>query len=142
MRSRNFILLTLALSASLSPFILAQAGQTPQTAGQQAAEPWLALIDAGKYPESWEATAQLFKSKVSKEQWTSAIQSLRKPLGQFASRKIKSATYTTSLPDAPEGEYVLLEYDSSFESKKSVLEAVTLILEKDGKWRAVGYFIQ
>jgi hypothetical protein len=31
------------------------------------------------------------------------------------SRKLKSATYKTSLPVAPDGQYVVIQYDSSFE---------------------------
>lgn len=58
------------------------------------------------------------------------------------SRKLKSATYTKTLPGAPDGEYVVIQYDSSFVNKKSAVETVTPMLDKDGKWRVSGYFIR
>jgi hypothetical protein len=45
------------------------------------------------------------------------------------------------LPGAPDGEYVVIQFESSFEKKKSAVETVTPMLEKDGKWRVSGYYI-
>jgi hypothetical protein len=58
------------------------------------------------------------------------------------SRKLKSAKYTTTLPGAPDGEYVVIQFDSSFEHKQSAVETITPMLDKDGKWRVSGYFIK
>jgi ribosomal protein S17E len=37
---------------------------------------------------------------------------------------------------------VLIEFQASFENKKSAIETVTSMLEKDGTWRIAGYFIK
>jgi hypothetical protein len=58
------------------------------------------------------------------------------------SRKRKNATYSKTLPGAPDGEYVVIQYESSFERKQSAVETVTPMLDKDGKWRVSGYFIK
>ena len=58
------------------------------------------------------------------------------------SRKILSAKYTKTLPGAPDGEYVVIQYESSFEHKQSAVETITAMLDKDGKWRVSGYFIK
>jgi hypothetical protein len=58
------------------------------------------------------------------------------------SRKLKSATYKTTLPGAPDGEYVVVQYERSFEHKQSTVETITPMLDKDGKWRVSGYFIK
>jgi hypothetical protein len=58
------------------------------------------------------------------------------------SRKLKSATYMTAMPGAPDGEYVVIQYESSFEHKQSAVETVTPMLDKDGKWRVSGYYIK
>jgi hypothetical protein len=58
------------------------------------------------------------------------------------SRKLKSKKYTTSLPGAPDGKYVVIQYETSFEHKKSAIETVTPMLDKDGKWRVSGYYIK
>ena len=138
---------TLAAVLSLFALLLctgafAQAQQRPEQLAQQSAEAWLALVDSGNYGESWEEAAQFFKAAVSKEQWQSALRASRGPLGKLISRKLKSATFTNSLPGAPDGEYVVITYESSFEHKQSAVETVTPMLDKDGKWRVSGYYIK
>jgi hypothetical protein len=48
----------------------------------------------------------------------------------------------TSLAGAPDGEYVVIQYETSFENKKSSIETVTPMLDKDGKWRVSGYYVK
>jgi len=117
-----------------------------QTAAEKAAEDsaskWLGLVDAGDYAVSWDQAAQFFKNAVSKEDWKDKIKAVRGPLGKINSRKLKSATYKTTLPGAPDGQYVVIQYDSSFEHKTSAVETVTPMMDKDGQWRVSGYFIR
>ena len=120
---------------------VAQAQQKPEQLAQQSSDSWLTLIDSGKYAESWQDASSMFKAHVSKEQWPSMLRANRDPLGKMISRKLKSATYTKTLPGAPDGEYVVIQYESSFEHKQSAVEAVTPMLE-NGKWKVSGYFIK
>jgi hypothetical protein len=117
-----------------------------QTASEKAAEhsanTWLALVDAGDYATSWDEAAQLFKNAVSKEQWAGTLKANRAPLGKVKSRQLKSAKYQTSLPGAPDGQYVVIQYESSFEHKMSAVETVTPMMDKDSHWRVSGYFIR
>jgi hypothetical protein len=53
-----------------------------------------------------------------------------------------SASYQTSLPGAFDGEYVVIQFETSFENKKSAVETVTPMKDKDGRWRVSGYFIK
>ena len=48
----------------------------------------------------------------------------------------------TSLPGAPDGQYVVIQFKSSFTNKKTTIETVTPMLDKDGKWRVSGYYIK
>lgn len=111
-------------------------------AAESSAEKWLRMIDEEKYAESWKDAAELFRNAVSQEQWKQSLQAVRKPLGKLLSRTIKSKTYKTSLPGAPDGEYVVIEFTSSFERKKAAVETVTPMRDKDGKWRVSGYYIK
>ena len=43
---------------------------------------------------------------------------------------------------APDGNYVVMQYDTNFSNKKSAVETVTFMEEKDGKWKAAGYYIK
>jgi hypothetical protein len=132
----------LALALLLGICSAVQAQLKPEDLAQQSADAWLALVDSGKYADSWQEASQLFKAHVTKEQWQDALRATRDPLGKMLSRKLKSATYKTTLPGAPDGEYVVLQYESSFEHKQSAVETVTPMLDKDGKWRVSGYYIK
>ena len=70
------------------------------------------------------------------------MESVRKPLGGLVSRRLKSAQPATSLPGAPDGEYVVMQFESSFAAKKTAVETVTFTRGKDGAWRASGYYIR
>ncbi len=114
----------------------------PEQAAQSAAESWLALVDAGNYDQSWEEASSIFKEKVTKEQWQSAMEMARGQVGKLDSRKLKTASYAKDPPNAPSGEYVNIQYDSKFQNLPAALESVTPMLDKDGKWRVSGYFIK
>jgi hypothetical protein len=62
-------------------------------------------------------------------------------LGKLVSRAVISAQTTTNLPGAPDGQYVVMQFNTSFTNKQSAVETVTFMLEKDGKWKAAGYYI-
>lgn len=121
---------------------LVAAQQKPEELAQQSSEAWLALVDGGKYAESYDQAARYFKNAITKEQWQSSLHAVREPLGPVVSRKLKSTIYTKSLPGAPDGEYVVIEYDSGFGHKASAVETVTPMLDNDGKWRVSGYYIK
>ncbi len=140
MNTKSTVVLAIILVVMSSIAIMAQA--KPEQLAQQAAESWLAVVDNGDYAVSWDQAAAMFKTAVTKHQWNNALDTTRKPLGKVLSRKITSATYTKSLPGAPAGEYVVIQYETSFENRHSATETVTPMLDKDGKWRVSGYYIK
>jgi hypothetical protein len=113
-----------------------------EKAALSAAKTWLVLVDAGKYAKSWQEAAGYFRKAVSREQWEQSLKGVRKPLGKVISRKVMEQMYTTYLPGAPDGEYVVIQFESSFENKKAAVETVTPMLDKDGSWRVSGYYIK
>jgi hypothetical protein len=106
------------------------------------AQEWLGLIDAEKYAESWQEAAEYFRNAISQEQWEKSLPAVRKPLGKLVKRKLKTKSFQTSLPGAPDGEYVVIQSETSFENKKTAIETVTPMREKDGRWRVAGYYIK
>jgi hypothetical protein len=120
----------------------AQADEGAEKKAVSASRDWLALVDSEKYAESWERTAGYFKNAVAKEQWEQSLQVVRKPLGKVIRRKLKSKQNTKSLPGAPDGEYVVIQYETSFANKGSAIETITPMLDQDGKWRVSGYYIR
>jgi hypothetical protein len=120
----------------------ALANETAEKKAVEVSNNWLILIDGGGYAESWKTAAAFFKNAVSKGQWEQSLTIARKPLGKVIKRNVKSKQYTTSLPGAPDGEYVVIRYETVFENKKSSIETVTPMIDRDGKWRVSGYYIK
>jgi uncharacterized protein DUF4019 len=137
---KRLLMVAVLVSFFISSSLLA--GQDKEAVAVNAANAWLYAVDAGKYAESWGKTSSYFKNAVSKSQWETVLTSTRKPLGEVLSRKVTSKQYTTSLPGAPDGDYVVIQYETSFQNKASSIETVTPSLEEDGVWRVSGYFIK
>jgi hypothetical protein len=143
MRSRLVAALVLACLVTASKSLAADdADAAVKQEAQKAAASWLSLVDAAKYPDSWSSAASVFRKAVTQQQWQAAVQSVRDPLGKVKTRKLKSATYSTSLPGAPDGEYVVIQYQTTFEHKQSAIETVTPMRDADGRWRVSGYYIR
>ena len=142
MRMGIVAVLGVAATIVASPALVVAASEKTEEVAGQRADAWLALVDQGKYDQSWEEAARLFKGAVTKEKWREAASAVRAPLGKLVSRKLKSRQYSKTLPGAPDGEYVVIQYDSSFENKKEAVETVTPMLDPDGVWRVSGYYIR
>ncbi|HEY8240554.1 MAG TPA: M56 family metallopeptidase, partial [Kiritimatiellia bacterium] len=74
---------------------------------------WLGLIDGEQYGKSWEDSAPLFRSSVTREQWEMSLASLRKPMGKLEARKVTSSLHQTTAPGAPDGDYVIFQTETS-----------------------------
>ena len=111
-------------------------------AAERAALDWLALTDRGDSVASWESAATLFRRAVSAQQWEQSLAAARAPLGAMNSRRLETARAVTELPGAPDGEYVVFQFATSFEHKRSAIETVTPMRDTDGQWRVSGYFIR
>jgi hypothetical protein len=134
-------LTTVCLIALLAAGV-AVAADKPEDAAQGAAEAWLKLVDDGNYAASWEQAAKVFKGAVKQADWVQMAGGVRTPLGKLVSRKVKSREYTEKLPGAPDGKYVVIQYDTAFANKASAVETVVPMMDPDGAWRVSGYFIR
>lgn len=130
------------LSVLLISVSIVKADSAKEEVAVSEALKWLSEVDDGKYADSWNNAAELFKSAVKKDQWVQSLQAVRKPLGNLVSRETMRATYKTSLPGAPDGQYVVIQFQAAFENKKAAIETVTPMLDKDGNWRVSGYYIK
>ena len=128
------------------PASAAAPGSNPKSAAEKAAtsaaQAWLALIDDGNYAKSWQEASAFLQGAVTQKAWEDAMESARKPLGKLVSREVKTARSFTALPGAPDGQYVVMQFETSFANKKSVIETITFMLGKDGQWKSAGYLIK
>jgi hypothetical protein len=129
------------LTIALSP-IAGMAKDSAESQAQAADLTWLAMVDQGKYAQSWETASDSFHSAIKEEDWQQALDHVRTPLGKVLKRKLSTSNYTTSLPGAPDGQYVVTLFSTQFEHKVSAQERVVAKRGRDGSWRVTGYFIQ
>ena len=133
----RFIHVALALASFWLFAQPAPAMSGPEDEAQTAAEAWLILVDSRNYAESWEEAAALVQQAVTKEDWNGIIAGARRPLGKMLSR-----TYTETLPGAPDGKYVVIQFETTFEKKKRAIETITPMMGPDGTWRVSGYYVK
>jgi len=141
LRSSFIKLLCAALLAVAASGCTAKKNAGAETAATAAAQTCLTVIDNSEYGQSWQNASALFRNAITEDKWKTALETVRKPLGDVVSRTFKSAQAMTKLPGAPDGQYVVMQFETSFANKKPATETVTFMLEKDGQWRAAGYFI-
>ncbi|HTB98904.1 MAG TPA: DUF4019 domain-containing protein [Terracidiphilus sp.] len=130
------------LALVLCAVVFAQDQAEKQKTAQQNAQSWLALVDGGSYGQSWQEASSFFQSKISRTDWEKALQQVRSPLGAASNRTAIGSSYQTDVPNAPKGEYVVLQYKTDFAGMGAGVETISLMLDHDGKWRIAGYFVK
>jgi hypothetical protein len=103
---------------------------------------WLALVDAGDYGAGWDASASVMQDAAPKEQFGQSVGAARGPMGAVKSRSFAKAEYATALPGAPDGEYVVIQYNTVFENKAEAVETITPMMDWDGMWKVSGYYLK
>ncbi len=106
---------------------------------QKVVNGWLALVDQGRYGESWDAGSTTFKMTIPRKEWIQAMNALRKPIGPVKSRKIIDIGTAENPKGLPAGEYMVYFYETEFSGKPKASELLTLVLERDGQWRVLTY---
>lgn len=123
----------------------AEPAPDPHSAEELAAERqalgFLGYLDQGRYAASYAYTGMLIRAQLSRDAFAKQIEKARAGTGAMLSRNLIDVSYTTTLPDAPEGQYVLIHYGTSFANRQQAVETVTLAFAK-GYWRVSGYYIK
>jgi Protein of unknown function (DUF4019) len=117
----------------------------PHTAEEQAAQRqalgFLGYLDHGRYADSYAYTGMLIRTSTNRESFAEQIKRARAGTGAMQSRNLIDASYATSMEGAPDGEYVVLHYATTFATRGETVETLTLAFAK-GYWRVSGYYIK
>ncbi|GHB97963.1 DUF4019 domain-containing protein [Cerasicoccus arenae] len=138
--------------------LAAEAAPTVELAARESADKWLKIVDKGEYGEAWAWCAPFFRVQIPREEFVSALTQVRPPLETVESRELVRLFYTTTLPNAPDAHYVVIQYKTKFSGRvEPAFELVTPMLinsEGDpvgvsedplttsGEWQVSGYYIQ
>jgi serine/threonine protein kinase len=93
---------------------------------------------------SYAATSEHFKKKVTPAQWGEALHKGNKRFGALVSWELKSATFVNSLPEVPDGKYVVVSVDLNFgtpSTKTTTTATASFSKEKDDAWKMLGYYL-
>ncbi|MBE8589527.1 DUF4019 domain-containing protein [Pseudomonas sp. MAFF 301449] len=124
-----------------TPKVIANDFGTPQQQQHvfDTAVGFLTLLDSGKAELTWPAVSPVLQAKTSALMWASSLKGLRLGLGSFQKREPVAIGFIDQMPDAPAGNYAVIEFASTF-STTTVQEKV-IVRDDDKHWGIVGYFV-
>jgi beta-lactamase regulating signal transducer with metallopeptidase domain len=117
----------------------------PKAAAVAAMQDWLKEIDQNEYAQSWQDASASFQKAVTSDGWTAALNRVRTPLGKCTDRKLASSLHQTEVPSPTgpqKGDFVVAQFNSSFENLAYAVETVCFEKAADGTWKASGYYIK
>lgn len=118
------------------PAVKAAIGQA-----SQAARSWLALFDTNNFDACWDALAPAVRGQVARADFQASLAAVREQYGAAKSRRASKVTLTHKLPDAPDGDYVVLQYETEFANNVHAVETVIPMRTADG-WKVSSYFVR
>ncbi|MBE0502269.1 MAG: DUF4019 domain-containing protein [Desulfuromonadales bacterium] len=107
-----------------------------------AAFEFLQRIDNNDFEEARKEGAALLKERETLIGWVEKLRGVRNSLGSVIERKQIEVSYSTSAKDSPDGEYVMLTFNSQYQKRVAVSETVIVMLDKNRGWRVAGYFFK
>jgi len=115
--------------------------EADEVAAQRQALGFLGYLDQGRYADSYAYTGMLIRTQVDRAKFAVQIEKARTGTGVMQARELMDANYSTTVAGAPEGQYVVLHYHTSFANRPDTVETLTLAFAK-GYWRVSGYYIK
>lgn len=109
---------------------------------QKAARDWLQLVDEKEYGESWEQASDQLQTKISRDNWSEVVQTVRKTFGDLTEREFLTANFKATSPNAPRGKYAVIKFTVYFDNAQSAIETLNMYKKPDGKWTVSGYYIE
>jgi hypothetical protein len=111
---------------------------TGQVQAEAVAKSWMGLVDSGQYDKAYEEFAARIRVGETKERFLERMRGRRAPLGSVISRSLVSAKFTHTLRGAPDGNYEIFVYHTTFRAKSSATEEV-VVTKESGSWQVSGY---
>lgn len=141
--------LGIVLSVAVVSSGVAQEAATPDSltvaegqAAQEAADAWLVPVDSMDYRTSYQQASPLLQEQTSETQWVQTLRTTFGAMGSFISRAPQGREFRTALPGAPEGEYVIVTYNSRYTQAEDAVETVVMAKSATGEWQTAGYDVR
>ena len=125
MSKRSVITFLVLVSLFVGTGLLYAEGIAEKEHGLQAAG-YLELLDQGRYQDAWQAMAPLFRSLHIQQEWQQRISTIRNAYGPVISREFARSSYRHTYRNAPDGEYLIFQFDNVFTHKAKGVETIVL----------------
>jgi len=114
-------------------------------AARQVAEAWIQLLDVGEFDQAYQELGFTARRQITQEQWRQEMKNTREKHGPLESRIFQYPNYTTTLKNAPTGQYVVLNYLCTFTSHKTAPEIIVMAKNTsptDTNWHVAGFSVE
>lgn len=120
---RTFTLTSIFLAALVLP---SAASPLTQTQAENQARLFLQMLDNGLLDSAWQEMSSLFQILSDQADWKLRQQVLRTAYGTLFSRELKNVSYRATFSQSPDGQYVVILFQSSYQNKAESRETVVL----------------
>lgn len=87
---------------------------------------FLGQLDRGDYRAAWTQTTSLFQALNQQSAWAHRQETLRTAYGPLTGRQLTRLSHRDTYAQSPDGNYVIIQYDSVFRNKTTCCETVVL----------------
>ncbi|MBA3602398.1 MAG: DUF4019 domain-containing protein [Parachlamydiaceae bacterium] len=99
---------------------------------------WLAVVDKGDFGNAYDMTTKALQFTMPRNEWVVMIQAMKGSLGQVTERKVIDIRTAKDPKGAPQGDYMIFIYETTFSNGKKATEILSL-QEHIGVWRVYSY---
>jgi hypothetical protein len=87
---------------------------------------YLELLDQGRFAEAWQVMSPIFQALEPRVQWHNRQQAIRAAYGALEFREFFLMEYRDHYLLSPDGEYIIVQFKTSFQHKATTTETVVL----------------
>lgn len=119
---------TLALATLFIAWLAIPAVAEPlsQASAEALARKQLQRLDQGWQDEVWQAATETFQVLNEQTHWSSRQKLIRTLYGPLQTRELKRISYHKTFNLSPDGRYIIIQFQSSYENKAETIETVVL----------------
>ena len=137
-RTPKIVIITIYLSSLLS---FTCSAETFSSQAIAIAETFSATIDAQNYQAAYQSGSKFLHLTAPESQWVSETERTREILGSTQQRKLIAVKSISTYPGLPDGEYMLVFFETKMENKAKAAE-VLLMAQIDGAWKVCSYHLK
>lgn len=105
------------------------------------AERFIAIIDKGDYSHAYSSASFCMHFLKHEAEWVDEQIRTRKLIGKPLSRQLKSIRSRETYPGLPDGDYLLIHYQTETEHKAKATEVI-LLRHQEKQWQVCLYYLK